>query len=145
MSKVFPDTDVLVISKWHILAVKMFGLKRTFIDNGNILTAYKYKDAIYITGFKKAPEPVMFARKMCVDEIINTFVGITNMSDEPYIHEMAEHAAQGVSYLNSVIEKLNARCDRDDKLIFQMKDEISKNKQTINQLRQKLQKKMRPR
>lgn len=40
--------------------------------------------------------------------------------------------------LHAIIEKLNSRCDRDDKLIFKMKDEISKYKATINNLRQKL-------
>ena len=36
-------------------------------------------------------------------------------------------------------ERLDARCDRDDKLIFKMKDEISKLKQTVNKMRQKLE------
>ena len=36
------------------------------------------------------------------------------------------------------INKLNARCDRDDKLIFQMKDEISELKAKNNDLGQKL-------
>jgi len=40
-----------------------------------------------------------------------------------------------------IIEKLEDRCDRDDKLILQMKDEISRLKMTVNSLRQKLKSK----
>ena len=37
-----------------------------------------------------------------------------------------------------ILEKIEARCDRDDKLIFQMKDEISQLKMKVNSLSQKL-------
>jgi len=51
---------------------------------------------------------------------------------------ITERARNEIEAQQAIIDKLNARCDRDDKLIFQMKDEISKNKATINDLRQKL-------
>lgn len=79
-----------------------------------------------------------------------TEIANNECSDYPNIQEQdifgelwaIEQTTQGVILANkdlhTIIEKLNARCDRDDKLIFQMKAEISNYKATINDLRQKL-------
>ncbi len=42
-----------------------------------------------------------------------------------------------------IIDKLVDRCDRDDNLIFKMKDEISQLKMTVNNLRQKLKRRVK--
>lgn len=52
---------------------------------------------------------------------------------------IADKAGNEVAAHRAIINKLNARCDRDDKLIFQMKDEISKFKAKNNVQFQKLE------
>jgi len=54
---------------------------------------------------------------------------------------ISERARNEIEAQQITIDKLNARCDRDDKLIFQMKEQASKDKATINNLRQKLESK----
>lgn len=53
------------------------------------------------------------------------------------VDKEAEDSLSCMLNLSEINNKLNKRCKRDDKLIFKMKDEISKLKMTVNDLRQK--------
>lgn len=96
----------------------------------------KHEDRAYELEHYIAKQLGLASLNRPIRERIHTIIGEVA---QDYHEKAFFNQQEDIENLVKINEKLDKRCDRDDVLILKMKDEISKLKMTVNNLRQKLE------